>query len=83
MTDTQTETPTGSTAASAVRYDKDADGIVVLTIDDPTSSANMMNRRYKESMGAALDRLAAEIAAGDEIAGVVVTSGKKTFFAAA
>ena len=82
MTDIQTEFSTGSTTAgTAVRYDKDADGIVVLTIDDPTSSANMMNRRYKESMGAALDRLAAEIAAGDEIAGVVVTSGKKTFFA--
>jgi 3-hydroxyacyl-CoA dehydrogenase / enoyl-CoA hydratase / 3-hydroxybutyryl-CoA epimerase len=81
MTDIQTDVSTGSTTAGAVRYDKDADGIVVLTIDDPTSSANTMNRLYKESMGAAVDRLEAEIAAGDEIAGVVVTSAKKTFFA--
>ena len=29
--------------ASAVRYDKDADGIVTLTLDDPTASANTMN----------------------------------------
>jgi 3-hydroxyacyl-CoA dehydrogenase/enoyl-CoA hydratase/3-hydroxybutyryl-CoA epimerase len=27
---------------SAVRYDKDADGIVTLTLDDPTASANTM-----------------------------------------
>ncbi len=82
MTDIQTEVSTGSTTAgAAVRYDKDADGIVVLTIDDPTSSANTMNRLYKESMGAAVDRLEAEIADGDEVAGVVVTSAKKTFFA--
>ena len=25
---------------SAVKYEKDADGIVVLTLDDPTASAN-------------------------------------------
>jgi 3-hydroxyacyl-CoA dehydrogenase / enoyl-CoA hydratase / 3-hydroxybutyryl-CoA epimerase len=63
---------------SAVRYDKDSDGIVVLTLDDPTQSANTMNELYKESMAAAVDRLAQE---KDEITGVVVTSAKKTFFA--
>jgi 3-hydroxyacyl-CoA dehydrogenase / enoyl-CoA hydratase / 3-hydroxybutyryl-CoA epimerase len=63
---------------SAVRYDKDSDGIVVLTLDDPTQSANTMNELYKESMAAAVDRLAQET---DEITGVVVTSAKKTFFA--
>ena len=52
MTDTSTH--------SAVRYEQDADGIVVLTLDDPTSSANTMNDLYKESMGAAVDRLYAE-----------------------
>jgi hypothetical protein len=35
---------------SAVRYDRDADGIVTLTMDDPTASANTMNDLYKESM---------------------------------
>jgi 3-hydroxyacyl-CoA dehydrogenase/enoyl-CoA hydratase/3-hydroxybutyryl-CoA epimerase len=56
----------------------DADGVVVLTLDDPTSSANTMNDLYAASMGAAVDRLEAE---KDQIAGVVVTSAKKTFFA--
>ena len=70
MTDTQTQ--------SAVRYDRDADGIVTLTLDDPTASANTMNELYKESMAAAIDRLVAE---KDQITGVVVTSAKKTFFA--
>jgi len=65
---------------TAVRYDKDEDGIVVLTLDDPTSSANTMNALYQESMGAAIDRLEADVAGGD-VAGVVVTSAKKTFFA--
>jgi 3-hydroxyacyl-CoA dehydrogenase/enoyl-CoA hydratase/3-hydroxybutyryl-CoA epimerase len=63
---------------SAVKYDKGEDGIVVLTLDDPTSSANTMNELYKESMAAAIDRLHAE---KDEVTGVVITSAKKTFFA--
>ncbi len=63
---------------TAVRYDRDADGIVVLTLDDPTSSANTMNDLYIASMGAVVDRLEAE---KDEISGVVVTSAKRTFFA--
>ncbi|HET9500242.1 MAG TPA: 3-hydroxyacyl-CoA dehydrogenase NAD-binding domain-containing protein [Marmoricola sp.] len=62
----------------AVKYDRGDDGIVVLTLDDPTASANTMNELYKESMGAAIDRLHAE---KDEITGVVITSAKKTFFA--
>jgi len=70
MTETSTQT--------AVRYEKDADGIVVLTLDDPTASANTMNDLYKESMHAAVERLYAE---ADDIAGVVITSAKKTFFA--
>ena len=65
---------------SAVRYDKDTDGIVTLTLDDPTQSANTMNRLYQESMAAAVERLEADVAEGG-VAGVVVTSAKKTFFA--
>ncbi|NYI45109.1 3-hydroxyacyl-CoA dehydrogenase/enoyl-CoA hydratase/3-hydroxybutyryl-CoA epimerase [Nocardioides aromaticivorans] len=67
-TDTQT----------AVRYDRDADGIVTLTLDDPNQSANTMNELYRESMAAAVERLYAE---QDDITGVVITSAKKTFFA--
>ncbi len=71
---------TTQTDASAVRFDKDADGIVTLTLDDPTASANTMNDLYVESMSAAVDRLYDE---ADSIFGVVVASAKKTFFAGA
>ncbi|MEO7197564.1 MAG: 3-hydroxyacyl-CoA dehydrogenase NAD-binding domain-containing protein [Solirubrobacterales bacterium] len=63
---------------AAVKYDLGDDGIVILTLDDPHSSANTMNERYLEAMGSAVERLYAE---RDEIIGVVVTSAKKTFFA--
>jgi 3-hydroxyacyl-CoA dehydrogenase/enoyl-CoA hydratase/3-hydroxybutyryl-CoA epimerase len=63
---------------SSVKYEKGDDGIVVLTLDDPTSSANTMNELYKESMANAIDQLYAE---KEDVAGVVITSAKKTFFA--
>jgi len=71
---------TTQTEQTAVRYDKDADGIVTLTLDDPTASANTMNELYIESMATAVDRLYAE---AESVTGVVVTSAKKTFFAGA
>ncbi|MFJ4656284.1 3-hydroxyacyl-CoA dehydrogenase NAD-binding domain-containing protein [Nocardia sp. NPDC088792] len=61
-----------------IGWDKDADGIVVLTMDDPNQGANTMNQLYKDSMRATVDRLVAE---KDDITGVVITSAKKTFFA--
>ena len=63
---------------STIRYDVDADGIVTLTLDDPASSANTMNAAYVRSMTAVVDRLYEE---REVITGVVITSGKKTFFA--
>ena len=65
-------------AENTIQWDKDADGIVTLTMDDPSGSANVMNEHYVESMGKAVDRLVAE---KDSITGVVITSAKKTFFA--
>lgn len=65
-------------AENTIAWDKDADGIVTLTLDDPTGSANVMNEHYKESMHKAVERLVAE---KDSITGVIITSGKKTFFA--
>ena len=65
-------------AENTIKWDSDADGIVTLTLDDPTGSANVMNEHYKESMHKAVQRLVAE---KDSITGVVVTSAKKTFFA--
>lgn len=61
----------------AIRYEKDSDNIVVLTMDMPGQSANTMNLTYKESMDVCIDRLEAE----ENLAGVVLTSAKKTFFA--
>ncbi|MGI9209573.1 MAG: 3-hydroxyacyl-CoA dehydrogenase NAD-binding domain-containing protein, partial [Rhodococcus sp. (in: high G+C Gram-positive bacteria)] len=61
-----------------ISWDQDADGIVVLTLDDPNQGANTMNALYKSSMKATVDRLVEE---KDSISGVVITSAKKTFFA--
>ncbi|MBB1519560.1 3-hydroxyacyl-CoA dehydrogenase NAD-binding domain-containing protein [Aquipseudomonas guryensis] len=62
----------------AIRYEKGQDNIVVLTIDMPGQSANTMNAQYREAMGATVARLEAE---KDSIAGIIITSAKKTFFA--
>lgn len=62
----------------AIRYEKGQDNIVVLTIDMPGQSANTMNAVYREAMGQTVVRLETE---KDAIAGVIVTSAKKTFFA--
>jgi 3-hydroxyacyl-CoA dehydrogenase / enoyl-CoA hydratase / 3-hydroxybutyryl-CoA epimerase len=80
--------PTGATGPSAatrstdevtaVRYDRDSEGIVTLTLDDPTASANTMNELYRRSMHEAVDRLYDEL---DDVVGVLVTSAKRTFFA--
>jgi 3-hydroxyacyl-CoA dehydrogenase/enoyl-CoA hydratase/3-hydroxybutyryl-CoA epimerase len=62
----------------AIRYEKGQDNIVVLTMDMPGQSANTMNAVYREAMGKIVERLEAE---KDSIAGVILTSAKKTFFA--
>jgi 3-hydroxyacyl-CoA dehydrogenase/enoyl-CoA hydratase/3-hydroxybutyryl-CoA epimerase len=66
------------TEQKAVRWEKGADGIAVVTLDDPGRSANTMNERYLAAMGQVVDEL---VAAKDELAGVILTSAKKTFFA--
>jgi 3-hydroxyacyl-CoA dehydrogenase / enoyl-CoA hydratase / 3-hydroxybutyryl-CoA epimerase len=62
----------------AVRWEKGADGIAVVTLDDPNSSANTMNAAYTQAMGEVVSELEA---ARDELTGVIITSAKKTFFA--
>ena len=62
----------------AVRWEKGADGIAIVTLDDPGRSANTMNDAYKAAMGEVVDAL---VAARDELTGVIITSAKKTFFA--
>ncbi|MCA1782615.1 MAG: enoyl-CoA hydratase/isomerase family protein [Intrasporangiaceae bacterium] len=61
-----------------IGYERDDEGIVTLTMDDPGSSANTMNDTFIRSFAETVARLEAE---RDDIAGVVLTSAKKTFFA--
>jgi 3-hydroxyacyl-CoA dehydrogenase/enoyl-CoA hydratase/3-hydroxybutyryl-CoA epimerase len=61
-----------------IRWDQDADGIVTLTLDDPSQRANTMTDAFRSSLGTAIDRLEAE---KDSVTGVIVTSAKDTFFA--
>ncbi|MFM2438156.1 MAG: hypothetical protein RLZ55_973, partial [Actinomycetota bacterium] len=61
-----------------IAWDVDADGIVTLTMDDPNQGANTMNELFQNSLAATADRIVAE---ADSIAGVIVASGKNTFFA--
>jgi 3-hydroxyacyl-CoA dehydrogenase/enoyl-CoA hydratase/3-hydroxybutyryl-CoA epimerase len=64
--------------SSTIRWERDDDGVVILTLDDPNQSANTMNAAYAASIKATVDRLEAE---KDDIHGVIITSAKKTFFA--
>ncbi|WP_235539100.1 3-hydroxyacyl-CoA dehydrogenase NAD-binding domain-containing protein [Nocardioides sp. Soil796] len=57
---------------------KEDDGIVVLTIDDPTQGVNTVHARFVAELAETVERLRAE---RDSISGVVITSGKSTFVA--
>ena len=58
-------------------YEKDADGIVTVTMDMQGQNANTMNDRFEPGMRAICDRLEAE----EGLTGVVFASAKSTFFA--
>jgi 3-hydroxyacyl-CoA dehydrogenase/enoyl-CoA hydratase/3-hydroxybutyryl-CoA epimerase len=55
-----------------------SNGIVTLTMDDPSASANTMNEAYVAAMASTVERLQAE---KSDLKGVVITSAKRTFFA--
>jgi 3-hydroxyacyl-CoA dehydrogenase/enoyl-CoA hydratase/3-hydroxybutyryl-CoA epimerase len=61
--------------STTVRWARDSDGIVVLTLSHPARSVNIINTDYVESMAATVERLEAE---RDTIAGVVITLGDET-----
>ena len=61
-----------------IAWELDADGVVTLTMADPDQGANTMNARFQRDFAATVDRLVAE---QDAITGVILTSGKSTFFA--
>lgn len=58
-------------------YEKDADGIVTVTLDMEGQSANTMNDRYVPMMNEILGKLQSE----EGLTGVIFASAKKTFFA--
>jgi 3-hydroxyacyl-CoA dehydrogenase/enoyl-CoA hydratase/3-hydroxybutyryl-CoA epimerase len=61
-----------------IRWDVDADNIVTLTIDDPNQRANTMNDDFRVAWKVTVERLVNE---KDTLSGVIITSGKDTFFA--
>ncbi|WP_250657705.1 3-hydroxyacyl-CoA dehydrogenase NAD-binding domain-containing protein [Alkalimarinus coralli] len=63
---------------TAIRYEKDSDGILVLTIDMPGQSANTMNAEFRSALQTTAERVTQEV---DSLKGVIITSAKKTFFA--
>ena len=59
-----------------MHYDKDADGIVTITMD-MSGPVNAMNDEFREDFGAVIDKLQTE----EDLSGVVIASAKKVFFA--
>jgi len=46
--------------ADAIRWNRDSDGVVTLTIDDPDQRVNTLNANFTESFASTLDRLERE-----------------------
>ena len=61
---------------SVFHYDKDADGIVTVTMD-MTGPVNAMNEEYRQAMAETVEKLKEE----SDLTGVVLASAKKVFFA--
>jgi 3-hydroxyacyl-CoA dehydrogenase / enoyl-CoA hydratase / 3-hydroxybutyryl-CoA epimerase len=62
---------------SDFKYEKDADGIVTITMDMQGQGANTMSAAYLPAMSGAIEKLHAE----QNLKGVIFASAKKTFFA--
>lgn len=62
---------------SAIQFEKNADNIVILTLDSPNQSANTMNADFRAALAETVDKLQAD----ENIAGIIFRSAKKTFFA--
>jgi 3-hydroxyacyl-CoA dehydrogenase/enoyl-CoA hydratase/3-hydroxybutyryl-CoA epimerase len=66
------------TTLETIRVDHDADGIVTLVLDDPAQAVNTMRAQFTDD----LVQVVAGLRAGrEQVAGVVITSAKDTFFA--
>ncbi|ENX35695.1 3-hydroxyacyl-CoA dehydrogenase NAD-binding domain-containing protein [Acinetobacter courvalinii] len=62
---------------SAIKYEKNADNIVILTLDSSGQSANTMNSEFRESLQQVSQKLKTET----DLKGIIFRSAKKTFFA--
>ncbi|WAU75968.1 3-hydroxyacyl-CoA dehydrogenase NAD-binding domain-containing protein [Acinetobacter sp. TR3] len=62
---------------SAIKYEKNADNIVILTLDSSGQSANTMNAEFRDSLNEISQKLKAET----DLKGIIFRSAKKTFFA--
>ncbi|MGQ0510940.1 MAG: 3-hydroxyacyl-CoA dehydrogenase NAD-binding domain-containing protein [Betaproteobacteria bacterium] len=69
-----------SQAASPIRWEQDATGIVTITFDAPGAPVNTMTEAWEAAFAETVERLAKEKAS---IKGVILASAKKTFFAGA
>ena len=62
-----------------IRFEVDADGIALLTIDLPGKSMNVLTPELMNDLDTLVDRVASD----EKIKGAVITSGKKAFIAGA
>lgn len=62
-----------------IRYEVDADGVALLTIDLPNTGMNVFNAQLIEDLGTCVDKVLAD----DAVKGAVITSGKPAFLAGA
>lgn len=61
-----------------IRSDTDSDGIVTLTLDEPTGPVNLMNHEFEHRLHEVVNELEVN---RDSITGVIIASAKRTFFA--
>ena len=62
---------------SAIQFEKNADNIVILSLDSPNQSANTMNADFRTALSETVEKLQAD----ENIEGIIFRSAKKTFFA--
>ncbi len=67
------------THSTAVKFEQDAEGIVLLTLDMPGRSMNVLNDELTRPLAEAIARIEADTG----VKGVILTSGKKQFLAGA
>ena len=63
---------------TAIQYDIDSNNILTLTIDMPGQSANTMNADFRQALTETVSKVEKD---AEKISGIIVTSGKDTFFA--